>query len=142
MTKVIKLESIESLDKIRQKITTRQIDFSKDELLHLEEVYTEIQKQVTGKVKILDKGCSSCISSAANIVYNYVMFHEPKEIDIEATLPIKEVETVIKEVSGKELEDLSLTELRTLYPNIKSTSVAKFIEKVRALETTKNNEDV
>src|SRR6186713_997747 len=114
------LDSIDSLNAIRQKVTTRQTDFSKKELLQLEEVYIEIQEKRVGKKNvILDKGCSSCISSAANIVFNYITFHEPKEIDIEKPIPAEKVNVVVKEVSGNELQDLSLKELRQLYPNIK-----------------------
>jgi hypothetical protein len=140
MTKTgFKLEAIESLNAIREKIAIRKYDFSKVELLHLEAVYAEITKQSMGKMKVLDKGCSSCIASAANIVYNYITFHEPKEIEVEKILPVKDVETVIVEVSGNELEDLSLSELRELYPDIKATSVKRFIEKVRESESQGND---
>jgi hypothetical protein len=134
MTNIINLESIDSLNVIRQKVATRQIDFSKDELLHLEEVYIEIQKKATGKTKVLDKGCSSCIASAANIVYNYITFHEPKEFSIEENIPSEDINIVLKEVAGDELDDLSLSELRELYPNIKSTSKEGFLKKVRELK--------
>lgn len=126
-----KLESIDSLNAIREKVSIRKNDFNKHELLHLAEVYAEITQKSMGKAKVLDTGCSSCIASAANIVYNYITFHEPKEIEVEEMLPLNEVNTVIVEVSGNELEDLSLSELRQLYPDIKATSVKKFIEKVR-----------
>lgn len=124
------LESIDSLNAIREKVSIRKNDFNKHELLHLTEVYAEITEKSMGKAKVLDVGCSSCIASAANIVYNYITFHEPKEIEVEEMLPLDEVNTVIVEVSGNELEDLSLSELRQLYPDIKATSVKKFIEKV------------
>lgn len=126
-----KLESIDSLNAIREKVSIRKNDFNKTELLQLAEVYAEITSKSMGKAKVLDTGCSSCISSAANIVYNYITFHEPKEINIEEIKPLDEVNTVIVEVSGNELEDLSLSELRQLYPEIKATSVKKFLEKVR-----------
>lgn len=126
-----KLESIDSLNAIREKVSIRKNDFNKTELLQLAEVYAEITSKSMGKAKVLDTGCSSCISSAANIVYNYITFHEPKEINIEQIKPLDEVNTVIVEVSGNELEDLSLSELRQLYPEIKATSVKKFLEKVR-----------
>lgn len=125
------LESIDSLNAIREKVSIRKNDFNKIELLNLAEVYAEITRKSMGKAKVLDVGCSSCIASAANIVYNYITFHEPKEIEVEEMLPLDEVNTVIVEVSGNELEDLSLSELRQLYPDIKATSVKKFLEKVR-----------
>lgn len=126
-----KLESIDSLNAIREKVSIRKNDFNKIELLNLAEVYAEITSKSMGKAKVLDTGCSSCIASAANIVYNYITFHEPKEIDIEQIKPLDEVNVVVVEVSGNELEDLSLSELRQLYPEIKATSVKKFLEKVR-----------
>lgn len=126
-----KLESIDSLNAIREKVSIRKNDFNKIELLNLAEVYAEITSKSMGKAKVLDVGCSSCISSAANIVYNYITFHEPKEINIEEIKPLNEVNVVVVEVSGNELEDLSLSELRQLYPEIKATSVKKFLEKVR-----------
>ena len=125
------LESIDSLNAIREKVSIRKNDFNKHELLNLAEVYAEITQKSMGKSKVLDMGCSSCIASAANIVYNYITFHEPKEIEVEEMLTLDEVNTVIVEVSGNELEDLSLSELRQLYPDIKATSVKKFLEKVR-----------
>lgn len=126
-----KLESIDSLNAIREKVSIRKNDFNKHELLHLAEVYAEITKESMGKAKVLDVGCSSCIASAANIVYNYITFHEPKEIEVEEMIPLDDANIVIVEVSGNELEDLSLSELRQLYPEIKATSVKKFLEKVR-----------
>lgn len=135
MKETIKLtETQDSLEVIREKIMLRKYDFSKDELIHLGAVYNEIQMKATGKNKVLDSGCSSCIQSAAGIVFNYITFHESKAIEIEETIPNREIEIVIKEVSGDELEDLTLAELRELFPNIKSNSKDKFIQKVRENE--------
>jgi|GEM_PF-5476260 len=137
------LDSIDSLNAIRQKVTTRQTDFSKKELLQLEEVYIEIQEKRVGKKNvILDKGCSSCISSAANIVFNYITFHEPKEIDIEKPIPAEKVNVVVKEVSGNELQDLSLKELRQLYPNIKARSVKEFIHELKQLQNGASDQNI
>lgn len=101
------LDSIDSLNAIRQKVTTRQTDFNQKELLLLEEVYSEIQSKFVGKKNvILDKGCSSCISSAANIVFNYINFHEPRQIEIEKPIPVEDVEKVLqalKNNNGKTL---------------------------------------
>lgn len=137
------LDSIDSLNAIRQKVSTRQTDFNKRELDQLEEVYAEIQEKFVRKKNVtLDKGCASCISSAANIVFNYISFHEPKTIEIEKPLPTEKANIVIKEVTGKELEDLSLKDLRKLYPNIKARSVKEFIHELKQEQNGTSNEDI
>lgn len=80
-------ESNESLEKIRAKVTRKDIDFNQQELLYLDEVYSEITKQSTGKAQVISRGCSSCINNAVNIVYNFVTYHEEKHEATEKNTP-------------------------------------------------------
>ena len=80
-------ESNESLNKIRAKVTRKDIDFNQQELLHLDEVYAEITKLSTGKSQVISRGCSSCINNAVNIVYNFVTYHEEKHEPTEKNTP-------------------------------------------------------
>ena len=87
-------KSNDSLNKIRPKIIRKAIDLDKQELLYLNEVYMEIQKEVTGKSKPLNMGCSSCINNAVNIVHNFVMFHEERHEITEKNKPNIEIVNV------------------------------------------------
>lgn len=164
------LDSIDSLNAIRQKVTTRQTDFNQKELLLLEEVYSEIQEKFVGKKNVtLDKGCSSCISSAANIVFNYINFYEPKQIEIEKPIPVEDVEVVLEEIGAikidyskvldpssdkkentkvielpgsKELKDMKLKDLRKLHPNIKARSVEEFIHELKQSQNGTSDENI
>ena len=89
-------ESNESLNKIRAKVTRKDIDFNQQELLYLDEVYAEITKLSTGKAQVISRGCSSCINNAVNIVYNFVTYHEEKHELEEKNTP-KITEKVVKE---------------------------------------------
>ena len=80
-------ESNESLNKIRAKVTRKDIDFNQQELLYLDEVYAEITKLSTGKSQVISRGCSSCINNAVNIVYNFVTYHEEKHEPTEKNTP-------------------------------------------------------
>lgn len=80
-------ESNESLEKIRAKVTRKDIDFNQHELLYLDEVYGEITKLSTGKAQVISRGCSSCINNAVNIVYNFVTYHEEKHEPLEKNTP-------------------------------------------------------
>ena len=80
-------ESNESLNKIRAKVTRKDIDFNQHELLYLDEVYAEITKLSTGKAQVISRGCSSCINNAVNIVYNFVTYHEEKHEPTEKNTP-------------------------------------------------------
>ena len=80
-------ESNESLNKIRAKVTRKDIDFNQQELLYLDEVYAEITKLSTGKAQVISRGCSSCINNAVNIVYNFVTYHEEKHEPTEKNMP-------------------------------------------------------
>lgn len=80
-------ESNESLNKIRAKVTRKDIDFNQNELLYLDEVYAEITKLSTGKAQVISRGCSSCINNAVNIVYNFVTYHEEKHEPTEKNTP-------------------------------------------------------
>ena len=80
-------ETNESLNKIRAKVTRKDIDFNQQELLYLDEVYAEITKLSTGKAQVISRGCSSCINNAVNIVYNFVTYHEEKHEPLEKNTP-------------------------------------------------------
>lgn len=80
-------ESNESLNKIRAKVTRKDIDFNQQEQLYLDEVYAEITKLSTGKAQVISRGCSSCINNAVNIVYNFVTYHEEKHEPTEKNTP-------------------------------------------------------
>lgn len=92
-------ESNESLEKIRGKVTRKDIDFNTQELLYLDEVYAEITKLSTGKAQVISRGCSSCINNAVNIVYNFVTYHEEKHELEEKNTP-KIMTIIIDEESG------------------------------------------
>lgn len=90
-------ESNESLNKIRAKVTRKDIDFNQHELLYLDEVYAEITKLSTGKAQVISRGCSSCINNAVNIVYNFVTYHEEKhELEEKNTPKITTIEVGTK----------------------------------------------
>lgn len=90
-------ESNESLNKIRAKVTRKDIDFNQQELLYLDEVYAEITKLSTGKAQVISRGCSSCINNAVNIVYNFVTYHEEKhELEEKNTPKITTIEVGTK----------------------------------------------
>lgn len=72
----IEKETKASLDAIRDKVMQRDTVLSRDELNHLATVYSDIQKIETGKGRVLDQTCSSCINQAMTVLYNYVTFHE------------------------------------------------------------------
>lgn len=90
-------ETNESLNKIRAKVTRKDIDFNQQELLYLDEVYAEITKLSTGKAQVISRGCSSCINNAVNIVYNFVTYHEEKhELEEKNTPKITTIEVGTK----------------------------------------------
>lgn len=90
-------EANESLELIRAKVNRKDIDFSNQELLYLDEVYGEITKISTGKAHIISRGCSSCVNNAVNIVYNFVMYHEEKHEPLEKNTPkITTIEVGVK----------------------------------------------
>ena len=90
-------EANESLELIRAKVNRKDIDFSNQELLYLDEVYGEITKLSTGKAHIISRGCSSCINNAVNIVYNFVTYHEERhEQAVKSTPKITTIEVGTK----------------------------------------------
>ena len=119
---MFKIDSTEELEFIRTKVSTRQLDYNEQELLCLTQVYKEIGKHY-GQNYSLNKSCSSCIKEAMNIVYNYVTFLEEKEQPI----PTKKANVTTVQTN---LEDLTLKQLRELYPDIKSTSKKGFIKQI------------
>jgi len=105
------IDNLESLEVVRGKCKSRNVDFKGEELRHLNVVFMELQKSYGNKfVRPLDQSCSSCIVSAMNAIHNYIVNEEPK------------VEEKPKE------RYKSLKQLRILHPHIKATSVNKFME--------------
>ena len=54
-------------------------DWTKDEKLCIESAYFAITKVTTGKGRTVDLGCAECVSSAAQIVKNYIALVETAE---------------------------------------------------------------
>lgn len=119
----MRIESINELNEIREKITRKAVDYNQRELLCLTAVYADITKQSIGKAMILDMSCSSCIKEAVNIAHNFVKFHEIPEPSKETQAKI----TIVDVNKDVDLNELSLSELREMYPHIKSTSKKGFM---------------
>ena len=98
-------EANESLELIRAKVNRKDIDFSNQELLYLDEVYGEITKLSTGKAHIISRGCSSCINNAVNIVYNFVTYHEERHEQAVKSTP-KITTKMTSDLTVKELQDI------------------------------------
>jgi len=119
---MFKIAPQEELEVIREKVTRRALDYNETELLCLTEVYKAIGKHY-GLRYTLNKSCSSCIKEAMNICYNYVTFHEEKE----QPKPTKKANVTMVNTN---YEDMTLKQLRVLFPDIKSTSKKGFIEQI------------
>ena len=136
------IENRKSLEAVRAKCIRKDIDFSKEELKHLNIVFIELQKSYGKKsVKPLDMSCSHCIGRFMNSVHNYIMFEESKEKGVtQKTEPLVKVtnkynfeqEITVRDktedTSTCDNELLSLPELRTKYPEVKARSKEKFLE--------------
>lgn len=108
----------EHLEKIRDKVAgskTKQTKWNSAELDTLEEVFAEVTKLSTGKIKSIDRTCPDCIEAAAGVVYNYITYHETKPLKAVKVIPAKTVETPEempqKQLTRKELEDLKFDKL-------------------------------
>lgn len=110
-------EEQESLEVIRFKITHNQTDFNKKEILHLAVVYAYVSRYA-GKERILKTDCQGCLLTAMNIVSNYINLYEQIDKPIENVVNIETAEPTLKE-------------LREQYPDIKSNSVKRFLEKLK-----------
>ena len=79
----MKIESTEELEVIRPKAKRKDVDLNDMEKQCLSVVYEEITKKVQ-KVKraTLNLSCSSCVRSAINLVYNYITYHEEREVEV------------------------------------------------------------
>jgi len=109
-------EEQESLEAIRFKIKHSQTDFNRQEVLHLSVVYAYVSRYA-GKERILKQDCQGCLLTAMNVVSNYINSYEQIDKPIENVVEIKQTESTLKE-------------LRKKYPNIKSNSRRKFLEKL------------
>lgn len=139
-------EEKDSLNAIRFKIVNDQTDFNKQEVLHLQVVYTYITKYA-GKERVLNLSCQSCLITAMNITKNYIKYHEDIDVQLKNVVKVKRFELVgdgeitgisftDKPIKGMEWHAFSddktptLKELREKYPNIKSNSVKGFLKKL------------
>jgi hypothetical protein len=119
-------------DNIRKKILAKNYKITSSERLEVEVLYLLIAKRK------LAKGCSDCLGTAYKVITNYMAYHEPRQ----KTMPDKK--TIVKNVvvsntdisydDVNPLFEFTLSELREMYPNIKSTSVKGFIAKIEANE--------
>ena len=109
-------EEQESLEAVRFKIKHSQTDFNRQEVLHLAVVYAYVSRYA-GKERILNTSCQGCLLTAMNVVSNYINSYEQIDKPIENVVEIRQTEQTLKE-------------LRKKYPNIKSNSRRKFLEKL------------
>ena len=125
------IENVESLDAIRSKVESRETDFDKKELLHLNLCWIELQKSY-GKqiVKPLDQSCSSCRVTAMRVIHNYITNEEPKAVVVVEVATIEEPQEAEFVNAIEDPHPLKLSELRELYPHIKAKTVSKFIERL------------
>ena len=123
------VENVESLDAIRSKVESRETDFDKKELVHLNLCWIELQKSY-GKqiVKPLDQSCSSCRVTAMRVLHNYITNEEPKAEKVEEVETPEEPKEFMNAI--EDLYTLKLSELREMYPHIKAKTVSKFIERL------------
>lgn len=122
---ILSEESQKSLDYIRFKVVRQQYDLRGVELQCLKQVFEEIQLVMVKKKVKLNIGCSGCIKTAVNVLYNFVNQHEERTIESNKQVEVKRVQTV--EIDTTEL---SLSELRVMHPHIKATSVKVFLQKL------------
>lgn len=144
---MFKIKATEELEVIREKVTRRAIDFNEVELTCLTEVYIQIQAHYGNRVT-LNKSCGSCVKEAMNICYNYVTFHEEKiqhkvvkkakddmvgDIGITNILFTDKPDHGVMGITFNEPnhEDMTLKQLRKLYPTIKSVSKKGFINQIK-----------
>lgn len=78
----------ECLDMIRPKVSKKHTDLDKRELDALNIVSMHIRRHILKERRVLpiDVSCSSCILSEVNRVYNYITFHEVRDV---AEVPVK-----------------------------------------------------
>ena len=135
-------EQIESLNLVREKCKRKDTDFKKDELVHLNLAFMELQKSYGKKhVKPINRSCSFCVVQAMRVVHNYIVNEEPKVTVIPVNhieqdgnimpLPDGDFTDIIEQAhldTDKDLTTLSLKQLRAKFPNVKARSIEKFIE--------------
>lgn len=96
-----KIEAIETeIQLLQPKLSIKAHDFNKEEKEALSKSYHEITKVSTGRGRMLDLGCDSCIKNAAVIVKNYV-----DQLDVEDTEDIWKDEPAVESKSSEEKSD-------------------------------------
>lgn len=128
----------EAIEALRTKVLAKEVMYSKDEFIKLQYVYSEINRVLFNRKRELKRGCGGCIPSAVKIVGNYINQYpkEPKEgnAKVNRVNIIKEFTTKDKKTGGikkVDIEELSLKELREIFPNIKSISKEGFLKQVK-----------
>jgi hypothetical protein len=98
----------ESIDVVKAKVLSKQTDFDKNEKLHLANVYEYVTglPQAGGRKRVLNVGCSACVSTAMNIVYNFLTYHYIQEPTEQKTAVVKKIT-----VQVDSLDDLTRNEL-------------------------------
>jgi hypothetical protein len=98
----------ESIEVIQAKVLAKQTDFDKNEKLHLANVYEHVTglPEGGGRKRVLNVGCSACVSTAMNIVHNFLMYHHVQEPTEQKTAVVKKIT-----VQVDSLDDLTRNEL-------------------------------
>jgi hypothetical protein len=98
----------ESIEVVKAKVLAKQTDFDKNEKLHLANVYEYVTglPQAGGKKRVLNVGCSACVSTAMNIVHNFLTYHYIQEPTEQKTAVVKKIT-----VQVDSLDDLTRNEL-------------------------------
>lgn len=134
---ILSEESQKSLDHIRFKVVRQQYDLRGVELQCLKQVFEEIQLVMVKKKVNLNTGCTGCVKTAVNVLYNFVNQHEERTIESNKQVEVKRVEAKVMDVVIDEnlkattvFREPTLAELRVMHPHIKATSVKVFLEKL------------
>jgi len=83
-------EESKCLEALREKLLSRELDFTTKQILQLAVIYPAVILHSTGKKDTFDQGCSSCVNNAANSVRNYILFHENPE----PVVPVKAAKVI------------------------------------------------
>lgn len=79
---ILSQQAQEALERIKEKVLRKAIDFKGAQWNDLAVVYYEITKHSTGKGRVMSKGCNGCIPPAVHICYNYLQLNiEPVAVE-------------------------------------------------------------
>ena len=99
---ILSQQAQEALDRIKEKVLRKAIDFKGAQWNDLAVVYYEITKHSTGKGRVMSKGCNGCIPPAVHICYNYLQLNiEPVAVEEPAKVTTVDVQEFSKaQLSG------------------------------------------